>query len=193
MDWKDIAGKLITMGAPAIGTALGGPLGGTIGGVLGNIVASELGVEATPQAVADKINDPGADTEVIKAQLSSADAKGQQELDRFRAALEDVQDARKTEVALAQTGSRLAWAPVIMSVLATVGFFAFSYLSMAKPNGVDRDVVMYLLGVWSSAFMMAMSYWLGSSSGSADKSAQIAQLIPQTIPAKKLPLLGGRK
>lgn len=190
MDWKDIAAKLVTMGAPVIGTALGGPLGGTIGGILGNIVASELGVDPTPEAISAKINDPSTDPDVIKAKLSSADAKGQQELDHFRAALEDVQDARKTEVALAQAGSRIAWAPVIMSVLATLGFFAFSYLSMAKTSGVDRDVVMYLLGVWSSAFMMAMSYWLGSSSGSADKSAQIAQLIPSVAPPKKLPLLG---
>lgn len=71
MDWKDLAGKLIALGAPVIGTALGGPLGGTLGGVLGNLVASALGVESTPEAVDEALNT--SDIQTVQNALSSAD------------------------------------------------------------------------------------------------------------------------
>lgn len=47
MDWKDLAGKLVGLGAPTLGALIGGPLGGAIGTVL----ADALGTQAHPQAV----------------------------------------------------------------------------------------------------------------------------------------------
>lgn len=51
MNWQDLAGPLVKLGAPTIGTALGGPLGGMIGGAVGDILGSVLGVPPTPEAV----------------------------------------------------------------------------------------------------------------------------------------------
>jgi len=47
-----------------------------------------------------------------------------------------------------------------------------------KPNmaGIDSSVTLYLLGAWQSLATMAATYWLGSSAGSNDKSAQIAAM-----------------
>ena len=48
MDWGDIAGKVIGLGAPILGSALGGPLGAAAG----NILAEALGTaEPTVTAV----------------------------------------------------------------------------------------------------------------------------------------------
>lgn len=51
MNWTDLAGPLIRLGAPTIGGALGGPLGASIGKTVGNIFADALGTAETPEAV----------------------------------------------------------------------------------------------------------------------------------------------
>lgn len=58
IDWKDIAGKVIGLGAPILGEALGGPLGASAG----QILAEALGADATPAAVNDAVSgsDPAA-------------------------------------------------------------------------------------------------------------------------------------
>ncbi|WP_336800640.1 3TM-type holin [Kaistia sp. MMO-174] len=55
MDWKSIAGPLARAGATTLGTIIGGPLGNAVGGVVGRAAAEVLGVEPTPEAVADQI------------------------------------------------------------------------------------------------------------------------------------------
>ncbi|WP_336802003.1 3TM-type holin [Kaistia sp. MMO-174] len=55
MDWKSIAGPLAQAGATTLGTIIGGPLGNAVGGVVGRAAAEVLGVEPTPEAVADQI------------------------------------------------------------------------------------------------------------------------------------------
>jgi hypothetical protein len=47
MDWKDIAGKVIGLGAPVLGEALGGPFGAAAGKILADV----LGADATPNSV----------------------------------------------------------------------------------------------------------------------------------------------
>ena len=52
LDWKDLAAKVIGLGAPALGQALGGPLGGAAG----KILAEALGADAQPSAVDDALS-----------------------------------------------------------------------------------------------------------------------------------------
>jgi hypothetical protein len=47
MDWKDIADKVIGLGAPILGEALGGPFGAAAG----KILADALGADPTPNSV----------------------------------------------------------------------------------------------------------------------------------------------
>lgn len=57
MDWSDLAGKVIGLGAPILGGALGGPLGAAAGSIL----AGALGAESsTPEAVSAALADPNA-------------------------------------------------------------------------------------------------------------------------------------
>src|SRR4051794_28260658 len=58
MDWKDVAAKVVSLGAPMLGSALGGPLGG----MAGKVLADAFGAAAsTPEAVHAAISDKAAD------------------------------------------------------------------------------------------------------------------------------------
>ena len=75
MNWQDLAGPLIKLGAPTIGTALGGPIGGMIGGAVGNILGSVLGVPPTPEAIDKAIKETPASE--LEDKLAAADADAQ--------------------------------------------------------------------------------------------------------------------
>ena len=73
MQWTDLAGALVKAGAPVLGTAIGGPAGAAIGGIIGTAVAQALGVDATPEAVADALNRPGASSAVQQVEAEQGD------------------------------------------------------------------------------------------------------------------------
>jgi len=177
MDWSTV-GSLVAGVAPTIGGLLGGlipfPGGAILGQVAGKVLAEALGVPPTPEAVhaAVTTGDPVA----VQAKLAEADAKMTAEVEKYRLQLEDVQDARRTGLEYVKADSKIQWAPTIVSTIVAVGFCLFSYIAIVKPVGADRDVVMFLLGAWNSAFVTTLTYWLGSSSSSQNKSDQIAQM-----------------
>lgn len=182
MDWSVIGG-LVGQAAPTIGGLLGGlipfPGGAVLGQVAGKVVAEALGVAPTPEAVHNAITT--GDPATVNAALQAADAKMQAEVEKFKAQLEDVQDARRVGLEYVKADSNIKWAAGVVSVIAVCGFCVFSYMAITRPAGADRDVLMYLLGVWSAAFSTVLTYWLGSSAGSANKDQQIATMA-QSLP-----------
>lgn len=79
-------------------------------------------------------------------------------------------------------------APVIISGIVIGGFILFSFLAM-KPeySGVKQEVVLFLLGAWSTMSAAVVNYWVGSSAGSKNKDDAIAQKDQtiQTMAANK--------
>ena len=73
MKWTDLAGALVKAGAPILGTALGGPAGAAVGGAIGGAIAEALGVEPSPEAVADALTQPGADAALRSLEAAQAD------------------------------------------------------------------------------------------------------------------------
>lgn len=71
MDWAGIAKKVIAAGAPTIGRALAGP----IGGMAGELLAKMLGVEPTPEAVAEAVEERSTE------EMVSFDQQGTAKLD----------------------------------------------------------------------------------------------------------------
>jgi hypothetical protein len=67
MDWKDVAGKVIGLGAPILGEALGGPFGAAAG----KILADALGADPTPAAV----NDAVSKTDPVAAAVAASSAR----------------------------------------------------------------------------------------------------------------------
>src|SRR5688500_13170717 len=110
MDWSALT-PLIANAAPTIGSLLGGlipfPGGAILGQVAGKIVAEALGVPPTPEAVKTAIET--GDPIIVQAKLSEAELRMQAEVERFKASLLDVQDARATMRGLAEARSRIAW------------------------------------------------------------------------------------
>lgn len=65
VEWGPVAGQLMKIGAPMVGTIIGGPAGAIAGGVIGSL-ASMLEVDPTPEAVSAKLQDPAV-VEQVKA------------------------------------------------------------------------------------------------------------------------------
>src|SRR5215510_9089570 len=88
LDWKDVAAKLVSLGAPVLGTALGGPLGG----MAGKIVADAFGAAAaTPQAVHEAINEKAADAKIAVEAAQKAESE-------WMAALAEIGKAQVAEI-----------------------------------------------------------------------------------------------
>ena len=187
MDWSVIGGLIAPM-APTIGSILGGfipfPGGAVLGSLAGKMVATALGVPATPEAVHDAVTT--GDPEVIKAKLEAADAEMSAEVEKHKADLADVADARSTNLELMRAGSKISYAPAIVSAIVLLGFMILSFIAM-KPDltGVRTDVTLFLLGAWSGYAGAVVTYWLGSSAGSTDKSAQIERMAAASATANK--------
>ena len=105
--------------------------------------------------------------------------QARQATEQLRIQIEDVQDARRQTVALAQQGSAIAWGPVAISVLVVAGFLALTtgLLFRAVP---DSQVAMVLYGALSAGFTQVLNYWLGSSAGSK-RSGDAVRAIAESV------------
>lgn len=122
--------------------------------------------------------DPNLATQLKMAMIQAeADAR-RQEFETLQAQLADIASARSQTVELAKTGSPLAWGAGIVSVLAIVVFAGFVYMLFAKvvPEGM-KEALLLLGGSAATGYGMVLSYWLGSSSGSAAKDVTLRQVV----------------
>lgn len=172
MEWRDVAGT-VGKAAPILGTLLGGPAGAAVGA----LVASALGTGSEPSDVAAALGNP--DAAVKLRELESNKAIRLQELAvqaasvEIQAAAADRADARKMQVA---TSSRM---PALLACVVTVGFFGvLAYLiKWGKPDA-GGDALMLLLGSLGTAWTGMVSFYFGTTSGSARKTELLAQSQP---------------
>lgn len=70
------------------------------------------------------------------------------------------------------------WGRVIVSVIVTVGFMWILVLVITtKTQGnAPAEVMLVMLGALGAAFGQVVSFWVGSSSGSAQKDTAIQNL-----------------
>jgi hypothetical protein len=116
-----------------------------------------------------------------KAQDDEADRQRQDEMAILQASFGDTEDARGTLVALAQSGSGVAWAAPVVSLIVTLGFFAILamlifYRSAATIDANTAQIVNIIVGALAAAFATVVNFWLGSSQGSRAKDANALQL-----------------
>jgi hypothetical protein len=71
---------------------------------------------------------------------------------------------------------KTGYAPGIVSIIVLAGFIVISFLAM-KPElaGIDKSIVLYLLGAWQTLAGLVVQYWLGSSNSSQKKDETIAK------------------
>jgi hypothetical protein len=167
---------------PSLATSLFGSKGGAVATAAVQMAAAATG-KAQPEA-ADVIGLPPEQQAALRlqlAQLAAQDAAAQRtsDLDNLKANLADVQSARAQTLGLAQAKSALAWGAPVISAIVTLGFFAVLWLTFTQTvPDASKTILNMLVGVLAAAFGSVVSYWIGSSSGSAMKTEHLANSVP---------------
>lgn len=166
-DWKALVGAV----APGLATALGGPLAGAAVKVLGDKLLGRP--DATEADVALALGAGTLTGEQVVA-IRQAEQAMQIEMARIdaeteRAYLADTSNAREQTVKLAEAGSPIAWAPVVISTVVVVGFFGCVALLFGVERTWDErtaNLLNVLFGALIPGFTQVINYWMGSSAGS---------------------------
>lgn len=164
-DWK----STIATVAPTLATALGGPLAGTAATAISKAVfgADSTASSASSDELAAAVT---AATPETLAKLKAAEMQFKQDLkaldiDLERVASADRASARQRQVQLKD------WVPSMLAALVLLGFFgAFAaMLFYPLPDG-SKESLYILLGALASMATSVMTYYFGSSAGSAEKT-----------------------
>lgn len=109
-----------------------------------------------------------------ETRMAELQAQTQTKLEELATA--DRASARQREMALAASG-QTDWTPKILAYSVTVGFFSVLFFMMMYPvpPGVER-VIDVMLGSLGMAWIAIVTYYFGSSSGSAAKSRILTDL-----------------
>lgn len=163
-DWKAAISKI----APMIGTALGGPLAGAaVSAIAGALGLSDKTEAAVKQALSGMTPEQAA---LLKQADQQFALDQMREINRAAEALEKIASddrgsARAREIAVRDH------TPMILSGFITVGFFGILAFMLNVPlpdNG--KDAILIMLGSLGAAFTGIISYYFGSSAGSARKT-----------------------
>ena len=154
-----------------------------LGRVAPDLVGLAFGGQA--QAVAARVEaalrdvfgtaDPAQVQAAAEADPAKADAlkvRLEAETGQLRAQLADVADARAMEAELVASGSRMAYGAPVVSVVATIGFVVAAVVVLLGGREVSA-AGNQILGAMIVGWTTVLTYWLGSSKGSADKAAAL--------------------
>ncbi len=199
MDFSALAPDLAQFGAPLIAdllttaaTVAGGPAVGAIVGLVTKAIAAALGAKsAAPADISDAIR---ADPDKAKAVLPRveadhadlvASATAQAKVD-----FENTRDARAATAELAKSGSLIAWGAPAVSTIAVSGFVGVACIVLFGHGG-ESPGAQQILGAMTVGWTTVLTYWLGSSKGSADKTGELAAIARTAlarngnVPARK--------
>lgn len=159
MKWDDIK-EAIAKSAPMAGTLLGGARGE----VIGSMIASALGVEPTPNAVAEAMkNDPEAGLKLAQLESNERVAFREMSVALVKAAHDDRADARAAHTA-SPMPSRIVY---LCTVLVLVLLFLI-WNTPLQPE--SKTMATLLLGHVLTKWSDAISYFVGTSHSSATKT-----------------------
>jgi hypothetical protein len=169
--------------APELGKWLFGSTGERVGSAVAQAVQAVTGTSDPGAAKAVVGRDPQAAEnlriELAKIAAAEEQAARQADLDVLKVKLADVAGARAQAVDLARAGSGVVWgAPAVsLVVLGTFGGVLWATITHALPPG-SETILNVLLGMLGTGFAAVCNYWLGSSAGSAQKTALLAMSQP---------------
>lgn len=167
MDWKELGGKLIAIGAPALGGALLGPGGA----VAGQVLASALGTDATPEAVAQKIDaaPAAAEAKIVQADSmwSAMIAESQAMAEVGKAEVEQVNETMRAEIAggdglLGRWRGLMAWELLFEAPFWGLGML---YCIVFRPESFNTMVngSALILAWWAARWgVLGVHVWQGS-------------------------------
>jgi uncharacterized membrane protein YccC len=171
MNWKDLA-STVGKAAPILGTLLGGPAGAAVGSIIASALGTgndpaevERAIAADPQALV-KLREIEASKTVRLQELATDMAKHE-----LATAAADRASAREREV---KTGD--SFTPRALALLVTFGFFGvLGYLLVNGKPEQGGDALLVMLGGLGTAWTAIVSYYFGSSAGSAAKTGLLGK------------------
>jgi len=159
--WKSILGQV----APTIAQALGGPLAG---GVVKKLAGALLGKEDASEAEVEKAvlaADPSMFLKLKEMETEYAKFIADNGIQLEKLAVEDRASARNREIAVKD------WVPATLALVINAAFFLLLFLMFRNsiPES-NRDAFNILLGMLSGGVSTVLTYYFGSSAGSARKN-----------------------
>lgn len=160
--------------APTIFNALTGNIPAAAISAAG-FIADEFGwVNKAPASVVQQINQLTPDERLKFGQLELQFAQNQAAI--FQSQIADTQNARSREVSMNQAGKRDWTTPIMAYVITSVFVAASAYVFKFPIPKENANIVWFLLGQISGFMAAVVTYYFGSSRGSADKNDTINSL-----------------
>lgn len=162
-DWK----KTLATVAPGLATALGGPLAGVATKALSDALLGRP--DGSEEEVATALTAGGMDA---LAKIREAEAAFKVRMRELDIDLEKVHQADRANARQRESSTGDSWTPRILAFVVTIGFFGVLgfLLSWGKPEQ-GGDALLVMLGSLGTAWTAIVSYYYGSSAGSAEKTA----------------------
>jgi hypothetical protein len=114
---------------------------------------------------------------VVSEELKAMEQEHTKQLEVYQ---KEMDSARNREIQIA-TAEKAPLINKIVTPLLALGVilltFILFYVLMFKQVGNEKDIIIYVLGVLSAISTQIVSYYFGSSQGSAQKQKQIDKLI----------------
>jgi len=164
-------GEILAKLAPTAAALIGGPLGG----LAVEAVGKALGLSNATQDSIKEVLTSGSMTPEQIAAIKQAEIDLKVKMKELDIKLEEVQAADRASARklLTESGS---WVPAALSVVTVGGFFM---LLLGAATGhfelTGSDVMMLLLGVLARETASVYQFWLGSSSGSRQKTEMMGK------------------
>jgi hypothetical protein len=175
MDWSKAKTALVQI-APWIAGTLGSPVAGVAVKALCDVF--NLSGNASSSDVVAALS--GATPEQL-ATLKDAELKHQEFMQQIgykaltdleATAAADRDSARKMQIAAPSN------VPAALTILLTVGMLVIVGVMMAGVKIQDNPIAMMLFGSLTTGWTTSLSYWLGTTRGSGNKDALLAQSQP---------------
>jgi hypothetical protein len=163
--------KILRATAPVVGTAIGGPLGGAAASVVSEKLLGKP--DGTETEIAQAIGNGGPEVlaKLKEAELAFTTRMRELDIDVEKIHQADRAAARERE---AKTGD--TFTPRALALFVTSGFFGvLGYLLIEGKPETGGDALLVMLGALGGAWASIISYYFGSSAGSADKTALLSK------------------
>jgi ABC-type siderophore export system fused ATPase/permease subunit len=114
---------------------------------------------------------------VVSDELKAMEIEHTKQLEVYQKEMDSARN-REIQIAVADKApliNKIVTPILALSVVALT--FILFYILMFKQVGNEKDIIIYVLGVLSAVCTQVVSYYFGSSQGSAQKQSQIDKLI----------------
>lgn len=169
-DWKNV----LKVAAPTIATALGGPLAGVAVNALSQAILGKPDGTADEVAAVVASGDPNVLLKLKEADQTFAAKMKELDIEVEKINAGDRDSARKREVA------KGGWANPVLAAVIVAGFMSMvMYILVAglKIQPEHAALIGTLIGYVSAKADQVVSYYFGSSAGSASKNAMFDKMI----------------